>query len=319
MKRSLVLMFFCVTLPALHVKASSLLPFLFNPLKNNFFETKNLRINTEDSFVVRANKIQGNVYFLECINGFGGGNVAASVGEDGILIVDDMYNMMNSRLKAALKNISDQPVKLVLNTHFHGDHIDGNKSFQKTALIIAHENVSSRLLKTNSEKHPTAGMMPAVCFHDSLTIHFNGEDIKLIHFPNSHTDGDAMIYFTKSKVIHLGDMFFFKMFPAVYTEGGGNIKQLIVSLDKILKEIPSDTHVVPGHGDVATMQDLQDYVNMLKETTRVVESGIGKGISLEQMKKEKVLAKYNALGDGGAQTTDEYLSMLYKLLSVSKS
>ena len=319
MKRSSGFVFLCFALMAGQATAASISAHLTNPSTNNISEKRPSSKNAEDSFVVRTNKIEGNVYFLECINGFGGGNVAASVGEDGILIVDDMYNMMSNRLKAALKKLSDQPIKMVLNTHFHGDHIDGNKSFQKSSVIIAQENVGKRLLRTNSEKYPTAGMMPAISFRDSLTIHFNGEDIKLIHYPNSHTDGDAMIYFTKSKVIHLGDMFFFKMFPAVYTEGGGNIKQLIVSLDQVLKDIPADTHVVPGHGDVATMQDLQEYVNMLKETTGIMEECIRKGISLEQMKKEKVLAKYNALGDGGAQTTDEYLAMLYKLLSANKS
>jgi cyclase len=271
---------------------------------------------TADSINTRIAKIDGNLYFIDCVNGFGGGNITASIGEDGILLADDMYAVMTAKLRASLATISTRPVRMVLNSHFHGDHIQGNLNFQKTSVIIAHENVSKRLAR--SESAGAKDLLPAVTFSDSLTVHFNGEDIKMIHFPNSHTDGDAAIYFTRSKVLHLGDMFFFGMFPAVYTEGGGNIKQLVISLDKILQQFPSDAHVVPGHGDLATMKDLAEYTAMLKETIGIVETNLRNGKTLDQMKTAKVLAKYDALGAGGAQTTDQYLAMLYKLLTEKK-
>jgi cyclase len=271
---------------------------------------------TADSINTRIAKIDGNLYFIDCVNGFGGGNITASIGEDGILLADDMYAVMTAKLRASLATISTRPVRMVLNSHFHGDHIQGNLNFQKTSVIIAHENVSKRLAR--SESAGAKDLLPAVTFSDSLTLHFNGEDIKMIHFPNSHTDGDAAIYFTRSKVLHLGDMFFFGMFPAVYTEGGGNIKQLVISLDKILQQFPSDAHVVPGHGDLATMKDLAEYTAMLKETIGIVETNLRNGKTLDQMKTAKVLAKYDALGAGGAQTTDQYLAMLYKLLTEKK-
>ncbi|MEP6675708.1 MAG: MBL fold metallo-hydrolase [Ferruginibacter sp.] len=274
--------------------------------------------HNDDSISVRLIQIEHGLYFMDCINGFGGGNVIASAGDDGILLVDDMYAVMAAKLQHTLDSVSGKPVRIILNTHFHSDHIEGNKMFGHSAVIIAHENVSKRLLQKNTAAKPTTAMMPAVTFSDSLTLHFNGEDIKMIHFPNGHTDGDAVIYFTRSKILHLGDMFFFGMFPAVYTEGGGNIKQLIINLDKILEMIPAETHVIPGHGDPATKQDLSNYINMLKETTSIVETKIKAGTTLEQMIKEKVLAKYDALGSGGAQTTDQYLSMLYKLLLPGK-
>jgi cyclase len=271
---------------------------------------------TADSINTRIAKIDGNLYFIDCVNGFGGGNITASIGEDGILLADDMYAVMTAKLRASLATISTKPVRMVLNSHFHGDHIQGNLNFQKTSVIIAHENVSKRLAR--SESAGAKDLLPAVTFSDSLALHFNGEDIKMIHFPNSHTDGDAAIYFTRSKVLHLGDMFFFGMFPAVYTEGGGNIKQLVISLDKILQQFPSDAHVVPGHGDLATMKDLAEYTAMLKETISIVETNLRNGKTLDQMKTAKVLAKYDALGAGGAQTTDQYLAMLYKLLTEKK-
>lgn len=272
----------------------------------------------QDSITVRISKAAGSVYFLDCINGFGGGNVAASIGHDGILLVDDMYATMYAKLDSALKTISAKPVRMVLNTHYHGDHIGGNKIFRSLSVIIGHENTGKRLIRNNKEAAPTLDMVPSVTFSDSININFNGEKVQIIHFPDSHTDGDAIVYFTGSKVLHLGDMFFFGMFPAVYSAGGGNIKQLVISLDKIIASTPSDALVVPGHGNLATMQDLKNYVGMLKETIAIVETKIKEGKSLEQMQKEKILAKYDDLGKGGAQTTDQYLAMLYKLLYTDK-
>lgn len=272
----------------------------------------------QDTLNTRAVRINGNLLMIDCVNGFGGGNVAASVGPDGVLLVDDMFATMTDKLRASIFTFSTKPIRIVLNTHFHGDHIQGNMNFQKSAVIIAHENVGKRLIKNNKPEAPTAGMMPAVFFTDSITLHFNGEDIRMIHFPNSHTDGDAAIYFTGSKVLHLGDMFFMGMFPAVYSEGGGNVEQLIVTLETILKMIPADASVIPGHGPLATMSDLQAYTDMLKETVGIVKSNLKEGKTLEQMKAAKVLAKYNALGAGGAQTTDQFLGMLYKLLTEKK-
>jgi cyclase len=264
-----------------------------------------------DSITVRITPINGNLYFLDCLHGFGGGNVIASIGDDGVLLVDDMFAFMSVRMEAAIRSIRDKPIRVILNTHFHSDHIDGNKTFSDRAVIIGQDNVARRLL---AHKSPGA---PSVTFADSLTIRWNGENVRMMHYPHCHTDGDAVIYFTQSRVMHLGDMFFFEMFPAVYTEGGGDIRQLIVVLDRIVKEYPADTRVVPGHGNIATMKELGDYVAMLKETTDIVTGGIRAGRTLEEMKKAKVLAKYDKLGAGGAQTTDEYLAMLYKLLSVS--
>lgn len=319
MRKSGLLLLLYLPAYAAQSRTATLKPVSFSLYTKSIADQRpELMKNKADSFTIQMNKIGGSVHFLECINGFAGGNVAASVGEDGILLVDDMFAMMSNKIKIALATLSAKPIKMVLNTHFHGDHIQGNKIFGESAVIVAHENVRKRLQKSITPKNPSTQMLPVVVFRDSMSLHFNGEEIKLTHFPNSHTDGDAMIYFTGSKVIHLGDMFFFGMFPAVYTEGGGDIKQLIISLEQILKDIPADVHVIPGHGGVATMKDLQDYVTMLQETTGIVEVAIRKGLSLEQMKQGKLLHKYNALGDGGAQSTDQYLAMLYKLLSPVK-
>jgi glyoxylase-like metal-dependent hydrolase (beta-lactamase superfamily II) len=290
----------------------SLILIFFLSLSTVFAQDKTKNID------IRAAKAAGNVYFLDCVGDFGGGNVAASVGDDGILLVDDMYAMMAPKLQAALKTLSDKPVKIILNTHFHGDHIQGNRAFRDSAVIIGQENIAKRLVAANKDSAPTLDMVPAVTFQDRISLTFNGEEIQMIHFPNSHTDSDSIVYFTRSKVLHLGDMFFFGMFPAVYTQGGGDIRQLVRSIEKIIADYPPDTKVVPGHGNLATMQDLKNYLAMLKDTIAIVDANIKEGKTLEQMQSAKVLAKYDALGSGGAQTTDQYLAMLYKLLQPAK-
>ncbi|NOT73881.1 MAG: MBL fold metallo-hydrolase [Cyclobacteriaceae bacterium] len=275
-----------------------------------FFSCMNMSAqDNPDSIKIRTTTLTPGVYMLDCTGGFGGGNITASVGEDGILIADNMFISMMPKVQAALKKLSDKPVKFALNSHFHGDHIQGNAVLDKNTTIIAHENVRKRV--GASADH---GRLPDITFTDRTSLYFNGEEIRLIHLPNGHTDSDAVIYFTKSKVLHMGDMFFFGMFPAVYTNGGGDIRQLIKNLEAIIKEADPASKVVPGHGDPASMQDFQNYVAMLKETTAIVEAALKKGKTLDQLTKEKVFAKYNALGEGGAQTTDQYLGMVYKLL-----
>jgi glyoxylase-like metal-dependent hydrolase (beta-lactamase superfamily II) len=225
-----------------------------------------------------------------------------------------MYAAMKPKLEAALKTVSSRPVEMVLNTHFHGDHIQGNEGYRETAVIIAQENVRKRLIQNHKPESPTLQRLPNLTFSNQLSIFFNGEEITLTHYPHSHTDGDVAVYFTRSKVLHLGDMYFAGMFPAVYSEGGGSIRWLIKSLERIAGEIPADTIIIPGHGDPGTLTDLNNYILMLKETVAIVEKDVRRGKTLQLMQAEKVLAKYDSLGSGGAQTTDQYIAMLDKLI-----
>jgi cyclase len=262
-----------------------------------------------DSVRIRLTKVNGSIYLADGVGGFGGGNVAASVGADGILLVDDMYAAMVPKLEESLKGLSPLPIRIVVNTHFHGDHIQGDVVLGKTATIIAHENVLARI----SQVKPAP--FPMVTFADELRIRFNGENIHIRHFPNGHTDADAIVYFESSKVLHMGDMFFVGMFPAVYREGGGDIKQLIASLDKVIAEYPGDTKVIPGHGELATMDDLKAYVAMLKETVAAAERGIRQGKTAAEIQQDPAISKYAKLGEGGAQTLEQYVAMLVKLLT----
>jgi len=262
---------------------------------------------------VRSTLAGGVVYMLDCVNGFGGGNVAASIGPDGILLVDDMYKATTPLVLEELKKRSTAPVRFVINTHFHADHIQGNTMLSHSSVIIAQENLLKRFETKPGWATPDA--FPHLVFSEKMTIPFNGEDIRLFHLPNGHTDNDVFVYFPRSGVIHMGDTYFNGMFPAVYKEGGGDILQMIGNLEKVLSDLPDGVRVIPGHGDLATKTDLQNYVAMLKETTTIVSAAIRSGKPLAQLQQEKVFSKYENLGQGGAQTTDQYLTMLYKLLS----
>src|SRR5262249_5353495 len=182
-----------------------------------------------DKVQIKVTKVAGTVYMLEG----SGGNIGVSVGEDGILIVDDQFAPLVPKIQAALKGISDKPVKFVLNTHWHGDHTGGNEKLGALAPIIAHTNVRKRLgsestTRTGQKRPPSPkAALPVITFDDRLTVHLNGEDIRAIHFPSGHTDGDAIIFFTQSNVVHMGDDFFSGQFPFIDLQSGGTVKGYI--------------------------------------------------------------------------------------------
>ena len=231
-------------------------------------------------------KVNGNVYMLQGA----GGNIGVSVGDDGIVIVDDQFAGMAPKIKEALKAITNKPVKYVINTHYHGDHTGGNEIFGKEGTIIAHENARKRMESGTTvmgRKTPPAakGALPVITFNDRATIHVNGEDVRLIHLPNGHTDGDVMVVFTKSNVVHMGDDFFNGTFPFIDRENGGSIKGLIANLDAVLKTMDKDSFVIPGHGPIANQPLLDGFRDAMKGTVAIMNEAIQKGKTLEQVKK----------------------------------
>jgi glyoxylase-like metal-dependent hydrolase (beta-lactamase superfamily II) len=269
---------------------------------------------------IKATKVAGSVYMLEGA----GGNIGVSVGEDGILLVDDQFAPLAPKIQAALKNIMDKPVKFVLNTHWHGDHTGGNEQFGTAASIIAHENVRKRLASESTgrdgQKRPAApkGALPIITFDDRLTVHLNGEDIRAIHYPKGHTDGDAIIFFPKSNVVHMGDDFFSGRFPFIDLRSGGSVRGLIANLEKVIPQIPAGAKLIPGHGPISNVDDLKTFLSMLKETTALVQAGIKAGKSLEQLNKEKVLAKYDNWSWSFIKT-DQFTETLYTDLTAKLS
>ncbi|HEX7832972.1 MAG TPA: MBL fold metallo-hydrolase [Thermoanaerobaculia bacterium] len=259
---------------------------------------------------VKATKVAGSVYMITGA----GGNIGVSAGEDGLVVIDDQYAPLAPKIEAALKTIVDKPVRFILNTHFHGDHTGGNEYFGKSAPIVAHENVRKRLVTGRTGANPTppapAGALPVLTFNDSVTIHLNGEDVKAVHMPHGHTDGDSVIWFTKSNVVHMGDDFFNGTFPFVDTDSGGSVKGLIANLEKVLSTVPDDAKIIPGHGPLSDKAGLRKFVDVLKATQGVVAKGIAAGKTAEQLKSEKALAEWDSWGQGFIKT-DTWIDTLY--------
>ncbi|MBZ5530507.1 MAG: MBL fold metallo-hydrolase [Acidobacteriia bacterium] len=269
---------------------------------------------------IKVQKVSGSVYMLVGA----GGNIGASVGEDGIVVVDDEYLPLADKIEAALKGITDKPVKIVLNTHWHGDHTGGNPHFGEKAPIIAQENVRKRLstggkTRFGETKPAPKGALPVITFEENVSVHLNGEDIRAIHFPHGHTDGDSVIFFTQSNVVHMGDDFFNGgMFPFIDLDSGGSVQGMIAGDEKVLAEVPDDVKIIPGHGPLATKDDLRKFVTMLKETSAAVQAAIKKGKTLDQMKKEKVLAKWDEWGKAFINT-DVFTEVLFDSLTKKPS
>src|SRR5664280_343668 len=214
---------------------------------------------------IKVTKVAGTVYMLEGA----GGNIGVSVGEDGVVIVDDQFAPLAPKIREALKGITDKPIKFVLNTHFHGDHTGGNAQFSSEAPIIAQENVRKRLKEggvvAGSEAKPAPKeALPVITFNDRATVHLNGEDIRAIHFPHGHTDGDSVIFFPQSNVVHMGDDFVTYDFPFVDVRSGGSVSGMIAGVEKVLSMTPPDAKIIPGHGPLATPADVRKFVQMLK-------------------------------------------------------
>src|SRR5687767_7655994 len=215
---------------------------------------------------ITTTKVAGNVHMLQGA----GGNIGVSVGTDGILIVDDQFAPLADKIKAALKTLGSGRLKFVLNTHWHGDHTGGNAAFGPEAPIIAHENVRKRLaagqqLRGQAIPPAPSEALPVVTFPGSLSVHFNGEEIQVIHYPHGHTDGDSVIFFTKSNVVHMGDHFFNGRFPFVDLASGGNVEGYARNVAAVLKQVPADAKVIPGHGPLASVDDLKRFHRMLTE------------------------------------------------------
>ncbi len=264
---------------------------------------------------IKATHVRGSVYMLEGA----GGNIGVSVGDDGILIVDDQFAPLADKIRAALAKLGDGKLQYVLNTHWHGDHTGGNASFGVEVPIIAHRNVRKRmaagqeLLGRQVEPAPHEAL-PVITFDDSLTVHFNGEDIRMVHFPAGHTDGDSVVFFQQSNVVHMGDDLWTARFPFVDLSSGGNVLGLERSVREILKDLPEDAILIPGHGPLSTRKDLEDYQQMLAESIELVRKKIDQGKSLEEIQQEGAPEGWADWGSGWIKT-DAWLETVHKSLS----
>ncbi|MGI9106061.1 MAG: MBL fold metallo-hydrolase [Pyrinomonadaceae bacterium] len=264
---------------------------------------------------IKATPVAGNIYMLEGA----GGNIGVSAGADGILIVDDQFAPLADKIRAALKRLNPGQLRFVLNTHYHGDHTGGNAVFGKESTIIAHDNVRRRLsseLNLLGEKVPPAPKeaLPVITYNQSVSIHFNGEEIRVRHFPRGHTDGDSVIFFTKSNVVHLGDHFFVGRFPFIDLDHGGSVAGMTQNISDLVAELPADAKLIPGHGPLSTHDDLKLYRRMLVETSAIIRKEMHAGKTLEQIKAAGLPDEWKTWGTGFIKT-DRWIETVYRSLS----
>jgi glyoxylase-like metal-dependent hydrolase (beta-lactamase superfamily II) len=247
-----------------------------------------------------------------------GGNVVASVGGDGVLLVDDDYSQYAPAYDRAVAAISDANVRFIVNTHWHGDHTGSNEYWgKKDAVIVAHDNVRQRLstLQVNKflgrETPPSdPAAWPLVSYGDSMALHLNGNSIELQHYPRGHTDGDTVVFFTTDNVVHMGDHFFKDRFPFVDIGSGGNAAGFTDNVKAVLAKVDANTVIVPGHGSLANRADLQRYYQMLVETRAEVGAMKSSGMNLQQVQQRGLDSRWDAWGSGFINE-EKWISFLY--------
>jgi glyoxylase-like metal-dependent hydrolase (beta-lactamase superfamily II) len=277
---------------------------------------------------IQSKRLAPNLYLLQG----DGGNIVALSGPDGVLMVDDEFGALADKIRGTLQQLgAKMPVHFVINTHYHFDHTDGNLAFgQAGAVIIATDQVHARLVKggliTNggaihNEMPPAApAALPMITYSHELTVHTDGESVRVHHFPNAHTDGDSVVFFENAKVVHMGDIYVRYGFPFIDTNAGGNVRGMIAACEDVLRAAAPDTQVIPGHGEIATLAELREYTNMLKDTSARVAKALAAGESLAQMKHENLLgawsARYSPLK--ALIDTDAFTESVYNSLTSGK-
>lgn len=223
-----------------------------------------------------------------------GGNIGVSVGDDGVFIIDDQFARLSPKIIAAIRTLSDKPIKFLANTHHHGDHTGGNANFQKEgAIILAHDNVRKRLEEnTNRDgsKNPKEAL-PVITFNDKMSLYMNGEQVAIYHPDNAHTDGDAILYFTESNVLHTGDTYFKGWYPYIDLNSGGSVNGYIDAVKTTLMFIDDETKIIPGHGPTSNKKEYKEFLEMMQGLKTIILEEIAKGKTEEEVTNNKSLTK----------------------------
>ena len=278
--------------------------------------TSSLHAQNFDTVQVRAVPVAGAVHMLQGA----GGNIGLVVGDDAVFVVDDQFAPLTPKVLAAIKSVTPQPVRFVLNTHWHFDHTGGNENMGKAgALIFAHENVRRRMSKdqfiealNRTEPASPRGALPVVTFTDTVSFHLNGDSIVVFHVAPAHTDGDAVVLFTRANVVHTGDLFVSAGFPFVDRSSGGSIHGIIAAAERILAATNAGTRIIPGHGPLADRARLQAYHDMLVVVRDRMRKEIAAKHTIEQVLASAITAEYDA---SWTTNRERFLRILHQELS----
>ncbi|TMQ02690.1 MAG: MBL fold metallo-hydrolase [Deltaproteobacteria bacterium] len=246
---------------------------------------------------IKTTKLTDSIYMLEG----SGGNIGVSIGEDGVILIDDQFAPLTGKIQEAVAKLTPKPIKFVINTHWHVDHVGGNENLGPAgAVIVAHDNVRKRMstegfIEKFKLKVPASPpkALPIVTFTTDITLHFNGEDIHVIHVDPAHTDGDAIIVFPKAKVVHMGDCYVSLSYPFVDLGSGGSFDGFIAASNKVVGMTDESFKVIPGHGPLSTRAELKSWHDMLVEISALVKKQVDAKKSLEDIQKANLTAKWD--------------------------
>ena len=264
---------------------------------------------------IKTTKLAEGMYMLEGA----GGNIGVSVGDDGVILVDDQFAPLTPKIQDAISKITPKPIRFVINTHWHGDHVGGNENLATAgAVIIAHDNVRKRMstdqfIQLLNRKVPPSPpkALPVVTFTSDITLHLNGEDIHVIHVDPAHTDGDSLVVFPKVKIIHVGDVYRTVGYPFVDLSSGGNFDGVIAVADKVTGMIDASFKVIPGHGELSTRADLKSWHDMLVEIRASVKKQVDAGKTLDQIQQLKLTAKWDDRWGKGSIKPDQVVEFAF--------
>ncbi len=269
-----------------------------------------------DDVKIEATQLSERVYMLTGA----GGNIGVSAGEDGVFVIDDQFAPLSEKILASIGKLSDKPLRFLANTHWHGDHTGGNINMTKAgATIMAHENVRKRLAETPDRQNNMRPKeaLPIITFSDGLNLHLNGEQIAFFHVDNAHTDGDVLVYFTESNVLHTGDTYFKGRFPYIDLKSGGSIDGYIKAVERALMVIDDKTKIIPGHGTVSDKSEYMNFLEMLKTLRARVSAEIGKGKTEDEVASNSEITKpYDEQGFGSGFINSERIKrIIYQSLN----
>jgi len=272
---------------------------------------------------IKTTDLGNGLYMLEGR----GGNIGVSVGDDGVILIDDQYAPLAEKITAAVKAISDKEIAFVLNTHWHGDHTGGNEHFGNAgAVIVAQENVRKRMSveqsmpafnRTAPASPPEA--LPVITFSESVTLHFNGHELHAFAVANAHTDGDAIMHFAEANVVHMGDVFFNKAYPFIDFSSGGGIEGVIAAQTEVLELVDDQTQIIPGHGPMATKADLIETRDTLIRIRDALQPLVDEGLSPEDIVARKPLDSVEISWTPGFLTVDQFVQVVALGMETSKS
>jgi len=269
---------------------------------------------------ITSTKINDHLYMLQG----SGGNIMISVGDDGVLMIDDQFAPLSEKIMSKIKEISGgEGVSYLINTHWHGDHTGGNENFGKAgATIIAQHNVRKRMargktkIEAGREIPPAPAVaLPVITFGDDMKIHLNGDDIHLFHFHAGHTDGDGIIYFPEDNVVHMGDTFFNLRYPYVDLKSGGDVDGLLKTVGEVLFMIDDETVIIPGHGSIASKADLVKYRSIIFELRDKVDMMVKQGKTLEEIQASGFSKEYDEVMGSGFINPERFAEILYGSLT----